>query len=258
MRIRMERAPHRTRNRKRHEFTKAQKFSAQICSYTSGNENTRCKGSIGKRLRNFRRHWRKFRNKQEVIAEARNKGLTVHFCIIVGSLSSQEFGVGATISKIQKVELYSEVTLWKMIQDYTKCWLNKDHQHFAGDIEDANSTSGGLLCTYGSHAFVPVSWDVQETDINFSQLTGSGDNFSWRRFTHGWNFRAWSLGFGQRWEVAGKRVANHHTPHGNNKIQRSTSIWIWTMLITFRQKWDHLDLVLCYMSLRTMKPWLRL
>ena len=29
---------------------------------------------------------------------------------------------------------------------------------FAGDLEDSKSTSGGLLCKFGSHTFVPISW----------------------------------------------------------------------------------------------------
>ena len=29
---------------------------------------------------------------------------------------------------------------------------------FAGDIEDSKSTSGGTLCIFGSHTFVPISW----------------------------------------------------------------------------------------------------
>ena len=29
---------------------------------------------------------------------------------------------------------------------------------FAGDLEVSKSTSGGTLCTFGSHTFVPVSW----------------------------------------------------------------------------------------------------
>ena len=29
---------------------------------------------------------------------------------------------------------------------------------FAGDLEDSNSTSGGTLCVFGSHTFVPISW----------------------------------------------------------------------------------------------------
>ena len=33
---------------------------------------------------------------------------------------------------------------------------------FAGDIEDSNSTSGGTLCVFGSHTFVPISWMCQK------------------------------------------------------------------------------------------------
>ena len=29
---------------------------------------------------------------------------------------------------------------------------------FAGDPEDSKSTSGGALCIFGSHTFVPISW----------------------------------------------------------------------------------------------------
>ena len=29
---------------------------------------------------------------------------------------------------------------------------------FAGDLEDSKSTSGGTLCIWGSHTFVPISW----------------------------------------------------------------------------------------------------
>ena len=29
---------------------------------------------------------------------------------------------------------------------------------FARDLEDSKSTSGGTLCIFGSHTFVPVSW----------------------------------------------------------------------------------------------------
>ena len=91
--------------------------------------------------------------------------------------------------------------------------------------------------------------DVQETDYSFTQFNGSWSYFSWCRFTHGWNSRSRSLGISdwsvsfltksnqqnQRSEVAGKPVAKHHTPHEKPKIQHNTSIWIWTMLITFRQ-----------------------
>ena len=29
---------------------------------------------------------------------------------------------------------------------------------FVGDLEDSKSTSGGTLCIFGSHTFVPISW----------------------------------------------------------------------------------------------------
>ncbi len=32
------------------------------------------------------------------------------------------------------------------------------HSDFAGDLEDSKSTSGGTLCIFGSHTFVPISW----------------------------------------------------------------------------------------------------
>ena len=29
---------------------------------------------------------------------------------------------------------------------------------FTGDLEDSKFTSGGTLCVFGSHTFVPISW----------------------------------------------------------------------------------------------------
>ena len=40
---------------------------------------------------------------------------------------------------------------------------------FAGDLEDSRSTSGGILCIFGSHTFVPISWMCkQQTAISHS------------------------------------------------------------------------------------------
>ena len=44
----------------------------------------------------------KVRNKKKVIDEARKECKTVHFCVVNGYLSSQQFGVGTKISEIQK------------------------------------------------------------------------------------------------------------------------------------------------------------
>ena len=40
---------------------------------------------------------------------------------------------------------------------------------FAGDFEDSKSTSGGVLCIFGSHTFVPISWMCQkQTSVSHS------------------------------------------------------------------------------------------
>ena len=40
---------------------------------------------------------------------------------------------------------------------------------FAGDLEDSKSTSGGTLCIFGSHAFVPISWMCKkQTSVSHS------------------------------------------------------------------------------------------
>ena len=40
---------------------------------------------------------------------------------------------------------------------------------FAGDLEDSKSTSGGTLCIFGSHTFVPISWMCQkQTPVSHS------------------------------------------------------------------------------------------
>ena len=40
---------------------------------------------------------------------------------------------------------------------------------FAGDLEDSKSTSGGALCVFGSHTFVPISWMCEkQTSVSHS------------------------------------------------------------------------------------------
>ena len=40
---------------------------------------------------------------------------------------------------------------------------------FAGDLEDSKSTSGGTLCGFGSHTFVPISWMCKkQTSVSHS------------------------------------------------------------------------------------------
>ena len=40
---------------------------------------------------------------------------------------------------------------------------------FAGDLEDSTSNSGGILCIFGSHTFVPISWTCKkQTSVSHS------------------------------------------------------------------------------------------
>ena len=40
---------------------------------------------------------------------------------------------------------------------------------FAGDLEDSKSTSGGTLCVFGSHTFVPMIWMCKkQTSVSHS------------------------------------------------------------------------------------------
>ena len=43
---------------------------------------------------------------------------------------------------------------------------------FAGDLEDSKSTSGGTLCIFGSHTFVPISWMCKKQSEIISSDTG--------------------------------------------------------------------------------------
>ena len=44
---------------------------------------------------------------------------------------------------------------------------------FAGDLEDSKSTSGGTLCVFGSHTFVPISWMCKKQTALSHSLTES-------------------------------------------------------------------------------------
>ena len=44
---------------------------------------------------------------------------------------------------------------------------------FAGDLEDSKSTSGGTLCIFGSHTFVPTSWMCKKRTAVFHSSTES-------------------------------------------------------------------------------------
>ena len=57
-----------------------------------------------------------------------------------------------------------------MVNTAKQCrWGLFQDSDFAGDLEDSKSTSGGTLCIFGSHTFVPISWMCKkQTSVSHS------------------------------------------------------------------------------------------
>ena len=51
----------------------------------------------------------------------------------------------------------NSIAMWGNTAQQCRLGLFQDSD-FAGDLEDSKSTSGGTLCIFGSHTFVPISW----------------------------------------------------------------------------------------------------
>ena len=71
----------------------------------------------------------KIRSKKEVIDEARTKGAKVHFASLMDMCHFEKCWVGGKAPKKWKLELYSEVILWKMIRCLMQYSTNKDLQY---------------------------------------------------------------------------------------------------------------------------------
>ena len=58
--------------------------------------------------------------------------------------------------------------MWETLQNNADwdCFQDSD---FAGYLEDSKPTSGGTLCIFGSHTFVPISWMCKkQTSVSHS------------------------------------------------------------------------------------------
>ena len=70
---------------------------------------------------------------------------------------------------------------------------------FAGDPEDSESTSGRILCIFGSRTFVPISWMCEnQTPVSHSSTESEGSCFSGCWFAKGWYSCSRSMGCGDR------------------------------------------------------------
>ena len=51
----------------------------------------------------------------------------------------------------------NSIPMWVILQNNAG-WNSFKTPILRGDLEDSKSTSGGILCIFGSHTFVPMSW----------------------------------------------------------------------------------------------------
>ena len=66
------------------------------------------------------------------------------------------------------------IVMWVKMQN-SAGWDGFQDSDFAGDLEDSKPTSGGTLCIFGSHTFVPISWMCKkQTAVSHSSTESDG------------------------------------------------------------------------------------
>ena len=139
---------------------------------------------------------------------------------------------------------------------------------FAGDLEDSKSTSGGTLCVFGSHTFVPTRWRCKK------QTSVSHRSTEWEIISLDAGLRLDGIPALDFWDlivaVFGNTNQNHteqgdlsmnkrevrSPPHTIHKRNLREWLMIWIMLIVFPQTSNFLikKALLC---LKTTKQWTR-
>ena len=72
-------------------------------------------------------------------------------------LTSPPKSLARSISYIHHTSEYQQYCYVENTAQQCRLGLFQDSD-FAGDFEDSKSTSGGFLCIFGSHTFLPLSW----------------------------------------------------------------------------------------------------
>ena len=130
---------------------------------------------------------------------------------------------------------------------------------FAGDLEDSKSTSGGTLCVFGSHTFVPISWmSKKQSSVSHSSTESeiisldAGLRLDGIPALELWDLIVFVLG---NTIQTLKRPVRPVVSDKNQRSQGQTTcritlnVFIETSSLRFKK--------LCCMCLRTTKQWLR-
>ena len=137
---------------------------------------------------------------------------------------------------------------------------------FAGDLEDSKSTSGEVLCIFGSHTFVPIRWMCKkQTSVSHSSTEAEIISLDAGLRMDGIPaLTFWDLVIEVFLSVPKRTDGPKRDSHGDTRCRlpsqtcttssnASTPTSFQLALITFRQLQRILVLVLCCMSLRTMR-----
>ena len=165
----------------------------------------------------------------------------------------------------------NNIVMWETLPNNAD-WDGFKTPILQGDLEDSKSTSGGTLCVFGSHTFVPISWMCKKQTFSFAQFNRIRNHFFRCRIEVGWyhlKLDLWDLIVAvlgntnqsnkARWDLCTnqRKFVQHLTQFRNESNLMEWSM-IWTMLILFPQTSTLLIKKLCCMCLKTTKQWSRL
>ena len=131
---------------------------------------------------------------------------------------------------------------------------------FAGDLEDSKSTSGGTLCVFGSHTFVPISWMCKkQTSVSHSPTESeitpldAGLRLDGIPALDFWDLIVLVLGnITQNHDRTGRPVVCPHTNHGRQQSRRMFNV-LNNVDLVFPQTSNFRIKKLCCMCLKTTK-----
>ena len=148
----------------------------------------------------------------------------------------------------------NNIVMWEILPN------NADWDCFKTHLEDSKSTSGGTLCVFGSHTFVPISGMCKkQTAVSHSSTESeiisldTGLRMDGLPALELWDLIVSVLGNVSR---VSDRSGNLIMMFINVISLRAESMW-WKTLIWFLQMSNPQIMKLYCMCLKTMKPWLR-
>ena len=104
-----------------------------------------------------------------------------------------------------KIDIIHSLTTDKFVMWVTQhCRLGSD---FAGDLEDSKSTSGVILCIFGSRTFVPIDWVCKKQTPSIPQCYRIRNHFVGCCSANGWITCSLDL-----WDVVLRSTKSTKTP----------------------------------------------